>query len=486
MKIAYLLFPFVVGGLVACDGGGNNNGSGLLQNNPFAGVWTSNSDGETYVINADRLQVYQHDSRFCLLQDEFSDLDLSDLTGIFEISADGQSITDPGFNGVLDYHAPPTRYDRVEALPEVCEQPVASTGQAGYRPNPVRDLNLFWQTFDDYYLSFDLKQVDWRDSLQQTLEVVSPDSSDAELFEALYQMITPLADAHVHITSAELGSASVNGKPVIVERLINEYADLNGLSLPIPLEHLQGVNDYIQSQMETGQSIILAYADDAQDIHRAANDLLLWFQVGDIAYLQINAMQGFSDDPEDAAAELDRLEAALDQVMDDIQFSAGLIIDVRGNNGGHDFLSMAIASRFVDSERHVYSKQARAGTGKTALVDVYIEPRGDHQYLKPVALLTSNSTVSAAEVFTLMMRSLPQVTLIGEATQGALSDVLERSLPNGFEFTLSNEFYYSSEGDWFEHTGIPVDIEVPYFTRQQRLDGNDPGIETAFNWLSTH
>ncbi len=483
MKKAYLLFPFLLSGLVACGSGGDDGGQ-VQVDNPFTGVWTSSSLGKSFKITGDRFQIYQHDSRYCLLEDEFSDVAVADLDEIFEISSDGQYITDPGFNGVYEYHAPSKRFDLSVALPAVCDSPISTIHQPGYRRDPERDLELFWQTFNDFYLSFDLKQIDWNYIYQQGRSAVSPDTDDAELMEVLYQMITPLADAHVHISSDDLGTASVNGKPVMVEILIQEYAQAHDLSMPLPVEHLQGVNDYIFDQLSLRQDIILSYAESEEDIRRAVNDQLVWFMVGDIAYLQINGMMGFSNDIEDSAGELSQLESALEQVMADIQFSKGLIIDVRGNNGGRDFLSMAIASRFVDSKRLVFTKQARDGNDKTELAEVYIEPRGSLQYLKPVVVLTSNSTVSAAEVFTLMMRSLPQVTLIGESTQGALSDALEKSLPNGFKFTLSNEFYYSTEGEWFEHSGIPVDVEVSVFTLQQRLDQKDAGLEAAYLLLA--
>jgi C-terminal processing protease CtpA/Prc len=325
--------------------------------------------------------------------------------------------------------------------------------------------------------------VDWNAIYEQGVTSVTNSSSDADLMEVLYQMITPLADAHVQITSDSLGTASVDGKPTLVERLINEYAGSHGLSLPLPVAYLEGVTNYIAEQLSLYQAIILSYAEDTGQIRSAANDQLIWFMVDNIAYLQIGGMAGFSEDAEDYATELAALDAGLDQLLEDIQFSDGLIIDVRRNNGGSDFLSMAIASRFVDGERLVFSKQARNGNETTPLSEVTIQPRGSLQYLKPVVLLTSNSTVSAAEVFALMMRSLPQVTLMGESTQGALSDALNKVLPNGFVFSLSNEFYYSSEGEWFEHQGIPVDIEVPFFTQEQRLDESDAGLESAYAFL---
>ena len=100
-----------------------------------------------------------------------------------------------------------------------------------------------------------------------------------------------------------------------------------------------------------------------------------------------------------------------------------------------------------------------------------------------VVLLTSTGTTSGAEVFTLAMRALPQVTLIGEPTQGAISDKLQKQLTNGFEVGLSNEYYLSPEGDWFESAGIPVAVEVPQFDPALREQGVDAGLEAAAAFL---
>lgn len=482
MKADNLLLPLLFCALAGC--GAKSGSSTPLQTSAFEGIWTSATYGTTYQINGDRVVAYQHDSEYCIGLQSVSGVGSSDLAALFILDDDGQSITDPGNNGVLSFHAPAVRYVKSDSLPEPCEHPVATIDEPGYQRNPVRDLAIFARTFADYYLSFDLKQADWALITQQAAARVSAGSSDQDLLDTLYQMITPLADAHVHINSEQQGIASVNGKPVLMERLIAEYAHQNGLSLPLPASHLESLGSYVETQLELYIDIILSYAADEADLRSVANGQLIWYQAEGIAYLQINAMTGFSTDPDDNAAELTALEGALDNCLQDIQDSAGLIIDVRTNNGGHDFLSMAIASRFVSTEQLAFSKQARQGNGKAELQNVYIQPRGNLQYLKPVVLLTSNSTVSAAEVFTLMMRSLPQVTVVGEATQGALSDVLERKLPNGFGFTLSNEFYYSSDGEWFEGSGIPVDVEVPFFTQEQRDAEADAGIEMAYAILT--
>ena len=58
------------------------------------------------------------------------------------------------------------------------------------------------------------------------------------------------------------------------------------------------------------------------------------------------------------------------------------------------------------------------------------------------------------------MNALPQVTTIGETTQGGLSDLLFVFLPNGWLVTLSNEQYTSHDRIVYEGVGIPPEIEL--------------------------
>lgn len=51
--------------------------------------------------------------------------------------------------------------------------------------------------------------------------------------------------------------------------------------------------------------------------------------------------------------------------------------------------------------------------------------------------------------------ALPNVTRIGTPTYGVLSDMLEKHLPNGWSFSLSNEVYLAVDGKLYEGLGIP-------------------------------
>ena len=87
-------------------------------------------------------------------------------------------------------------------------------------------------------------------------------------------------------------------------------------------------------------------------------------------------------------------------------------------------------------------------------------------YMKPVYLVTNDVTASAAEIFTMCMRSLPNVTTVGLPGEGALSDVLSKTLPNGWELGLSNEIYVDHEGICHEGPGIPTDIPMEIFDHE--------------------
>jgi C-terminal processing protease CtpA/Prc len=74
---------------------------------------------------------------------------------------------------------------------------------------------------------------------------------------------------------------------------------------------------------------------------------------------------------------------------------------------------------------------------------------------------------------------MPKVIRIGDNTQGVFSDVLVRTLPNGWSFGLPNEVFRSADGKTFDGPGIPPDIVVPVFTPGDIAAGRDPGLERA-------
>ncbi len=81
-----------------------------------------------------------------------------------------------------------------------------------------------------------------------------------------------------------------------------------------------------------------------------------------------------------------------------------------------------------------------------------VHPSGKVQYTKPVYLLMTDISRSAAEGFVLAMKPLPHVTQVGTNTMGIQSGMLGKSIGN-FYCTVSNVRFSQSQrqilrSDW--------------------------------------
>jgi C-terminal processing protease CtpA/Prc len=73
--------------------------------------------------------------------------------------------------------------------------------------------------------------------------------------------------------------------------------------------------------------------------------------------------------------------------------------------------------------------------------------------------------------------------MVGERTASVHSDVLEKTLPNGWSVTLSNEVFENSDGIVYEAKGVPPAVEAAFFTPSLIAGGPDPGVEAALQLL---
>ncbi|MGH3859249.1 S41 family peptidase [Actinokineospora sp.] len=97
-----------------------------------------------------------------------------------------------------------------------------------------------------------------------------------------------------------------------------------------------------------------------------------------------------------------------------------------------------------------------------------------------MVLLTGGSTISAGETFTqATLGRTSQPVRIGAHTQGVFSDVMERTLPNGWKFILPNERFLTRWGHTFDGTGIPPHISTPVFTEEEFAHNRDSAFDRA-------
>jgi len=137
-----------------------------------------------------------------------------------------------------------------------------------------------------------------------------------------------------------------------------------------------------------------------------------------------------------------------------------IIIDVRENGGGGDYLS----SYFLPYPTQLTGFQARGEDTPTEIwtrPDIGMEPLTD----VPLFILTGPNTFSAAECFAYDMQSRKRATLVGEPTKGGAHDTDVFAIDDRFEFYISTARAVSpvSGGNW-EGVGVIPDIRVPVAT----------------------
>ncbi|KQM64202.1 hypothetical protein ASE75_09380 [Sphingomonas sp. Leaf17] len=335
--------------------------------------------------------------------------------------------------GTTDY-----AFDRIGALPAACATPRDWSRQA------IADVVA--ATFADLYPGFGPRGRTVPE-LTAALTDAGKSPTDAALYARLTTALGRLDDAHVGL------EASIDG----------EDRSFEGGEAPTILAaradpRLGDDPAMREKRWSTAyrQGILDLLGDSAQTV---ANRRILWGRIGRIGYINIVAMGAFDPDagPDDTTA----LDTALDGAIAAFRDLPGVIVDVTNNRGGYDSISLHIAGRFADRTRPAFIKRPAGVAGADQRFAVTPSPRP--RYTGPVALLTSDITVSAGETFTLAMRALPTVRHMGATTRGALSDQLAKPLPNGWTLTLPAERYRDPAGQSQEGIGITPAEPIPAF-----------------------
>jgi C-terminal processing protease CtpA/Prc len=176
---------------------------------------------------------------------------------------------------------------------------------------------------------------------------------------------------------------------------------------------------------------------------------------------------------------------AIDVIINTLKECKGIIVDIRNNGGGNDALGNIVAGRFADQLRVYSYVRYRSGPSHSDFTDyqaVTIEPQGPRQFTKPVALLTNRHCFSSAEGTILMMKALPNVTVIGDTTGGGSANPITLTLPNGWSYRVSRWIQYTAQKTIFEGTGLPPNIPL-WISSADAIAGRDAILERAIQFL---
>jgi len=303
---------------------------------------------------------------------------------------------------------------------------------------PVTDkkevFNYLWKSVDEKYSFFELKNIDW-DAIHSRFEPgISNAMTDKQFFDTLAVMLDLLQDGHTGITSPfddhkNSGVFSRGPENLNVRLIADHYS--NGWG------HQKGSLRHIP--LADGQIGYVYYGD-------------------------------FSDIVTDSD---------MDYILNEYKDTKGLIIDIRGNTGGSADNIFKLAKRFAKNRTLVFRSVLKNGpehNNFTEPTETWLEPAANI-YTGKVCVLTNRKVFSAASVFTLTMRELPNVTVVGDTTGGGLGLPIGTELPNGWQVHFSGSQLFTPDGICYE-MGIPPDVQVD-MNKDDENKGIDSIIEKA-------
>jgi hypothetical protein len=326
--------------------------------------------------------------------------------------------------------------------------------------DPERNFEELWETFHNRYPFFQLRKVDWKKQYDTYRPKVTKETSDDELFDIFCQMLDPLDDGHVELEAKASGDRKKRFFTAEKKtRFRQEFA-----------------NQEVKQLFKTTAKTLVANGFGMPAETEAW--ILHYCRSRAFGYIRILELEGVGKR---------KLIAALNTIARDFKDFDGFIIDIRDCPGGDDSTAITIINRFCDRKRIAFHRKTKIGPGEddfTPLKTWYLEPQGDVQFTGPIVLLTNDSVFSGGEAFALAIRQLPHVTIIGDHTNGIFSYTLDKKLPNGWEYCLSYQVYFSADMVCYEGKGIPVDIEL--FNKKTDIEsGVDPLITRALEVLKS-
>jgi hypothetical protein len=419
-----------------------------------AGLWATDGYGLVVDVGADSLGISEVTKVSCIprVQGRASAVPAGALAAftlaeepITFVILPGRSATEARLH--VAFAASDMIIRRIDRKPAVCDTPTPDT--------PVSNFDVFAQTWAEHYPFFAERKMDWSTVVAANRSRVSESTTPQELFVVLAGMIAPLQDAHSVIAARAIGRSfrGVRRTPSFLAAAARE----EGYALVTP--HLTGpLQRFCEGQVEFG---MLA---------------------ADVGYLRIRSFKDYSTDGA-FESDLAALDTALDTVFARAREWKGLVIDVRLNGGGADPYGIAIARRLTAAPYTAYDKQARNDPSDpskwTVAQPTVVRPIDRPGFRGAVVELIGVQSVSAAETFTqALVKRTPRVTRVGEATQGVFSDVLDRRLPNGWQFGLPNERFVT-DGKSYDITGLAPDVAVESFTPAARATGKDAAVGRA-------
>ncbi|MBD5232526.1 MAG: S41 family peptidase [Bacteroidales bacterium] len=300
---------------------------------------------------------------------------------------------------------------------------------------------------DEHYCYLDEKGVDWQSVVSEHRKLITPGTTQQELFAICSDMLSTLEDGHVNLAS----------------RFDTYY-------------YRRWWTDYPQDfNLRTLQQYYLGFD---------------WHSVAGLNYKVLTAPSGqrigyiFCPSFGTAIG-----ETGLSYAIASFQECDALIIDIRNNGGGLLTSVETLVRRFISEPYTAGYMRHKTGPGHNDFSEPYPItykpcPEGQVPWTKPVAVLTNRSCFSAANDFTMAMKQLPQVTIIGARTGGGAGMPFSAGLPNGWNVRFSACPVTDAAGNSVEGGIDPTEGCEVHCDDADLAAGRDAILDFALNYFA--
>lgn len=311
-----------------------------------------------------------------------------------------------------------------------------------YRNNLYGNFDALWEIVDTRYCFLDEKGLDWDEIGRKYKSKITPETTPSELFFICADMLDELKDGHVNLSS----------------RFTTSY-------------YMEWWTDYPQDfSLRTLEEYYLDFN---------------WLSTSGIIYKQLPGEIAYMYYPNFAAPVG---ETSLDYILAILHNSRGLIIDIRDNGGGLLTNINTFVGRFIDHEITGGYLTHKTGPGHNDFSEPYpikYKPaqEGRVKWNGPIILLTNRSCFSAANSFASVMKSLPNVKIVGARTGGGGGMPFTSEMPIGWGVRFSASPIYNEKMECIEFGIDPSPGCEVHAPTEELAEGKDAILDFAIDQL---
>ena len=158
-----------------------------------------------------------------------------------------------------------------------------------------------------------------------------------------------------------------------------------------------------------------------------------------------------------------------------------LILDLRGNGGGHLTSLQKMISEFLEPNTLIFKMKQ-----KDSVIDYYSGGGSLKKY--PLVILVDENTASASEVMAISLKQQYGATIIGKKTygKGTVQELNDNSnTDNNYSFKITTMQWLAPDNTYINEVGITPDVEVTLNEEfyNNPTDETDNQLQSAINHL---